>query len=795
MNDPSPPKQDGQPQIAGVPAAPQETPGLPRGYPGRYPGVYHGGYPGNTGYPGYPAYPGAPGSHQPSEPSDFSVGEAMLVLRRWGWKCLFAGLLLASAAAAIVWLTFVPSYEATAYLEIKARPIVIAFEQQDSQSFSATQLEMIRSPVILSRVASQPEVAGAIEPGADSVSSWLKKNLKASYRGPSELCEISFTAASPDVAALVANSVSDAYLSLHNTNVSEGAKRVVELLKEEKVRRAEEVRGFQQRVRTLTKSATDDDPSVVHRQEHLVMQQNPVAALEDRRTAAEVERAVLEAQLKALEETDGHSAVVVPPGDIEAAVAEHQDVKAIKLQLLMLQARLREHRRRSRNPDDADMRRMEKDVHELEQLIRTAAQDLRPQIEADLKIRLAAGRSQRVAELKTNIENQRTLEQIWHERIDEQHRKLDRMGDKSVDLDFARAELERAQDVFQRISDRIVMLQTEMGAPSRATPLKRADPPERPLEIIPIKRLLIACLAAFGLPFGLAMGWERWTRRIHDAQQLAQEANVPVLGEISTMPRRRLSDGNRGDARYLRDQLTFEESVDALRLALMLTPEVREMRSLAITSAVTREGKSSLASSLAASLAKCVREPILLIDADMRCPSLHEAFNTPLAPGLADVLGGERRIPETIIATAGGAVHFVPAGSMKTNPHGLLQRGDFSALIGDLKAAYRYIIIDTPPVLAASEALLIASIAEGTLVSTMRDRSRGPQFRMACHRLAGAGATLVGTVINGLPVRTWAYKYGGYGYGYQRYLDYSDPSKNGAADVADGDSPATDSES
>ncbi|MGH7134503.1 MAG: hypothetical protein ACREHD_02120, partial [Pirellulales bacterium] len=81
---------------------------------------------GNTGYRGYPVH--APAGPSASHAGAFTVGDAWLVLRRWGWKCIAGGFVLASIAAAGVWFTFVPTYEAAAFLEIRSRPIVIAFE-------------------------------------------------------------------------------------------------------------------------------------------------------------------------------------------------------------------------------------------------------------------------------------------------------------------------------------------------------------------------------------------------------------------------------------------------------------------------------------------------------------------------------------------------------------------------------------------------------------------------------------------------------------------------------------------
>jgi capsular exopolysaccharide synthesis family protein len=577
------------------------------------------------------------------------------------------------------------------------------------------------------------------------------------------------------VAERLANAIMDGYLALHAANANEDAKRVVELLEEEKGRRAEEVRIFQDRVRLLTKSATEDDPALLHGDERVIVQQNPVAGLEQRRLAAEVERAVLEAKLQAAEEAAGDAAgSEVSADEVDAALDANPELQALQRQFATLTAQLGEHRRRSRDPDDSGARRLSSEAQDAAASLEATVAKLRPRLKSELRRRLSSQRRRRMAELKDEIEDQRILERTWQERIDEQRKRIERVGDKSVDLDFARAELERAQDVFQRISDRIVVLQTEMSAPSRAAPLKRAETPSRPIEIVPYKRLAAACLAALCLPFCLAIGWERCTGRIHDGRQLTEEVEFPVLGEISMLPTRWAHAG-REDALYLRDRIAFEESIDALRLVLTLSPEIHKADTLAITSAVSREGKSSLASALAASLAKSTRQPILLIDGDMRCPSLHEVFDAPLAPGLAEVLARECSLPEAIVTTTGGTMHFLPAGRLKDSPHAILDCGEFATLLAGLKSTYRYVVIDTPPVLAASEAMIFASAAEATLVCTRRDFSCGPRFRLACKRLSAGGARLAGAVISGLPTRAWSYKYGGNIYGSDRYFDRRRP--------------------
>jgi capsular exopolysaccharide synthesis family protein len=717
------------------------------------------------------AHPGSQSSYQ------FGTEDLLATCRRWWWQCALCGVVLAALAGTAVWLTFVPIYEASAWLEIKDQPQYVAFENaNNSRLFSETQLQTIRSPVCLSKVIGQPAVVNLPElKREDAPLDWLRRGLKVSYLGRSELCEIRFQAHDPQTAADVANAVMDAYLSLHTTALGTETERIVELLTAEKARRAEEVRHFQERVRLLAKHVSEDDPSLIHHEQTAILLQNPLLNLQEKRTAAEVEQAVLAARLKALEESLEKDQIKAPEAELALALEEHAEVKNLRAQQSVLRTRLRDHRRRSQSDRDPIAVRMEAELKEIDAGLQKATSELRPRLIEQMQSRLKAEHLQSIGELRANIENQQVVQKLWEDRIDAQRQKLEKLSDRSVDLDFARAELERAEQVFSKISDRIVALQTEMGAPPRANPLQRAAPPEKPREVVPYKRFAVACFGVLFLPLGVVVAWDRWIRRIHDARQLAHEVDLPVLGEITALPARWLVPNRRSDARFLRDRLTYEESIESLRVGLIASAATRDLHSLAITSAVSREGKTSLASSLAASLSKSSRKPTLVIDADMRCPNLHDYFGADLTPGLAEVLSEECRLADAIVDTENPMLQFLPAGCLKISPHVLLREDAFRSLLEELRPRFRHIVIDLPPVLAASESRVLASAAEGTLVCTMRDVSRGSQFRLACDRLNAAGARLIGAVIAGLPSRVWAYKYGGYGYGWEPSNDAQQP--------------------
>jgi len=312
------------------------------------------------------------------------------------------------------------------------------------------------------------------------------------------------------------------------------------------------------------------------------------------------------------------------------------------------------------------------------------------------------------------------------------------------------------------ISARISRLRTEMTAPAKVTLLKKADPPTQPSSAFPTNKVALYSLICFAVPFGLAVLWEKLVCRVDGPQQLWQ-ADLAVVGEIARLPvSSRFS--TRPSASVGRDVSLFEESIDSLRTCLVLSENGAESRVLVVTSAVSGEGKTSVASQLAVSIARASGEPTLLIDADMRSPDVHNVFDVANEPGLAQVLSHECSIDEAIITSWSNYVHIMPAGVLRASPHKLLGDGAIKSFLAEVSARYKHVIIDTSPILSASESLVLAKAADATLLCAMRDVSRVDQVQKAYERLLNIGARPLGTVLNGVPTNRYAYLYGVYAY-------------------------------
>jgi polysaccharide biosynthesis transport protein len=153
---------------------------------------------------------------------------------------------------------------------------------------------------------------------------------------------------------------------------------------------------------------------------------------------------------------------------------------------------------------------------------------------------------------------------------------------------------------------------------------------------------------------------------------------------------------------------------------------------------------------------------VLLIDGDMRSPDIHRLLKMRQAPGLAEVLSHECTPQEGIVTDWSDSVHVMPAGKLRNSPHKLLGNGEWKEVLDELRQTYRYILIDTPPILPASESLVLARAADVCLVCAMRDVSRIDRLRRSSERLVAAGAHPVGVVLNGVPTHEYAYSYGSY---------------------------------
>jgi len=281
---------------------------------------------------------------------------------------------------------------------------------------------------------------------------------------------------------------------------------------------------------------------------------------------------------------------------------------------------------------------------------------------------------------------------------------------------------------------------------------------------IPFKLLLMGCTVAFVSPLALATLREVTARRISDVEQLRKESRLHVLGEVSRFPVRPVATGTHLlSKRMRRDMYIYAESIDSLRTNLVLSNLLGSKSVLAVTSATSGEGKTSVSTSLASSIAAASKKPTVIIDADLRSPDVADVFGTPPKPGLSELLLNKCPLRDAIHRVGETNTYVIAAGLAKVNPHHLVQSSLIEQLLSRLKQEFETIVIDTPPILGASESLVFAKAADTVIFCSLRDVSRARQIHVSVDRLEHAGAKIAGAVLGGMPVSHYAYSYGYYG--------------------------------
>lgn len=300
------------------------------------------------------------------------------------------------------------------------------------------------------------------------------------------------------------------------------------------------------------------------------------------------------------------------------------------------------------------------------------------------------------------------------------------------------------------------------------------------------KGLTLALVLVFGLMLGsgaafLREHFDTIVRRLGDVENDLRIPGLAVIPNLSTntVPRWRITMLNIAarDVRNSRNgainlitmedqRSTAAEAFRGLRTSVLFSSGVRSLKTLVITSAGPGDGKTTVSANLAASFAQQgIRT--LLIDADLRRPVLHRAFQRKQTPGLSDLLAGNVDMNMIFHKSGLQELDIFFAGTVPPNPAELLGGGRMDELLTSLEERYDLILIDTPPLMAATDAAVLSTRTDGTLLVVRAGYTSRLDAQSAGERLANVGAHVLGVIINDpdskLEQRYGRYAYYGYG--------------------------------
>lgn len=289
-----------------------------------------------------------------------------------------------------------------------------------------------------------------------------------------------------------------------------------------------------------------------------------------------------------------------------------------------------------------------------------------------------------------------------------------------------------------------------------------ANVPQSPSSPKLLINLIVSLLGGLGLGALLAFVLEQIDEAIADPAEVERRLGLPLLGSVP-----KLEDGTPKDA-LLDRKSDLVDAYLAVQTNLGFTTEHGVPRSFAVTSTRPAEGKSTTALALATTLARAHRK-VILVDGDMRSPSVHHLGGADHNSGLSNFLSGQDNIEALTFQMSDFGFTAMSAGPIPPNAAELLTGNRLSLLINRLLETYDHVVIDSPPVMGLADAPLIASRVEGVIYAVESHGIRSSMVKTALGRLASANARVIGGVLTKFEARKAHYGYGyEYGYGYGR---------------------------
>jgi capsular exopolysaccharide synthesis family protein len=219
------------------------------------------------------------------------------------------------------------------------------------------------------------------------------------------------------------------------------------------------------------------------------------------------------------------------------------------------------------------------------------------------------------------------------------------------------------------------------------------------------------------------------------------------------------------------------EAYRTLRANLQFANVDSKVHTLTVSSPAPSEGKSVTSANLAIAFA-LLGEPVILVDADLRKPRQHKLFKTSASPGLSDMLVENLTLDKVLRDTAIPSLKLLPAGRIPPNPAEILASKKMQELCGELNKRAKVILLDTPPILHVSDAVILGSCTQGLLLVLLHESSTTEAAAEAITQLEKSGTRILGAVLNGVKFNRMYGYYRYYGKHYYSYYSSSDKKES-----------------
>jgi len=400
------------------------------------------------------------------------------------------------------------------------------------------------------------------------------------------------------------------------------------------------------------------------------------------------------------------------------------------------------------------------------------AVELKRQLDA-VEEQLRAERRRIAAELLNEYSTARLREEFLREALNDAVSDADRLSERSTEYRILKQDVEGHRQLYTLLQERRQEARVALGlATAELSVIDPAVPPSSPENSSPLRNVMLAVLAGGILGAGVVFGQEYMNPAVRTVDEMHGLTEAPVLGVIPTLRRpektrslpvesrsARVLDADEGEPvpergewyRIDRPELRRSALADAfsgLRTSVILNGEEFSPVSMLVTSARQAEGKTTISVNLALSLARLDKR-VLLVDADLRRPSIHRSLGLPESTGLAEHILDVADWRTSVLGDVLPGVDVLPAGSHEEDPGELLSMRRMEDFLREAEATYEFVIVDSPALLMAGpDARIIARLADAAVMVVRRRVTPRAEAQRALEHLP----TVIGVVLNDFDV-------------------------------------------
>jgi succinoglycan biosynthesis transport protein ExoP len=372
-----------------------------------------------------------------------------------------------------------------------------------------------------------------------------------------------------------------------------------------------------------------------------------------------------------------------------------------------------------------------------------------------------------VAAVRTEFESARAQEESMADALASQKTEALAMNRAAIEYSVLERDVESSKQIYNSLLQRAK--ETSVSGELKSSNIRvidRAERPRRPVSPRPVFSLLLALVGGTILGCGTAFFFEYLDSRIKSPEEIDTYLGLPSIGMIPALGKQ-WKDADPLITNGVPP--SFAEAFRTLRTNVLFSAATPGCRSIAVTSTGPGEGKTLVASNLAIGFATAGQR-VLLLDADMRRPRLHDVLTGAQEPGLSNVLVGNTSAGDALRKTAVPNLYVLTAGRIPPNPAELLGSRAFKELLASIRERFDWIVIDTPPVMAVTDPNIVASLTDGVVFVIGAEMTSYRIARRALQQLEHAHAAFAGAVLNNVQIQRHAYYYSQY---YRReYASY-----------------------